>query len=777
MNTITKQTPSKINFDIMNQLVCNSEDFDLSMINLFVMYIYLLVFFKSNNKINFDQFLNETNYFNKIIFLKYLLFFRKFNELKFRVKEEDKLVSEVAKKAVEDARLSKEAAEEVENNILNVGNAILRKNAKKDVDETIPTNEENVDDINVNKMGADESRLANEEAAEAEENAKKAVETARIYNEMAMENTRITSTFQDSFKEKTLNLLKSYNLFTSDLNKLFGLEWDTHLESIINTLFDDNNTIIHQIYEKVIENIYEKFDENLQAYKILFNVNQQNPMNSSETASFFIGFHGGLFVINDTQHNNLKYLTINSPVNTTINRWGTRGDPTFFFDSMKYTFKQCLIRQPQINKQTADECFDLLGTQHTSYNYRASQTTSACANYTDEQTDTYPNNIIRIKHYSTDSTHFMLFDNYKIPKFLNKNLMERIVTQCQNNFTNPECQYSLLLNEDTQFNTAENIIALNFLLFTNNIEFSVFNGLNMLFSKDKTTIDPTIGLYPKIGLYTRDYQIGQETLIKSTLISYHFHLDIFSFNKPAIFVEDFVLERDIYSLQDIHIKLRIGGKDVNFQLEKGESFVCNPYIIQYFIEKFQSKITIRPGYILSNIDYYVFRLNKQHPTTLRSGSTITCPSKGLSCYKVTLALLTNYEILQFCKDAQIQNCNLYDTSCQSFMYIDYNSNIISKTDIDEPTKLKAKKMGTLTETSVLSNYDNKITQLLLPKSVRGFNNFNFKFEPVIGKRKFGTGGMTKRRTNKKKISRKQKTTKNANKKRQRTKKIQNRKPL
>ena len=111
------------------------------------------------------------------------------------------------------------------------------------------------------------------------------------------------------------------------------------------------------------------------------------------------------------------------------------------------------------------------------------------------------------------------------------------------------------------------------------------------------------------------------------------------------------------------------------------------------------------------------------------------------------------------------------------MYIDYNSNIISKTDIDEPTKLKAKKMGTLTETSVLSNYDNKITQLLLPKSVRGFNNFNFKFEPVIGKRKFGTGGMTKRRTNKKKISRKQKTTKNANKKRQRTKKIQNRKPL
>ena len=60
---------------------------------------------------------------------------------------------------------------------------------------------------------------------------------------------------QDSFKEKTLNLLKSYNLFTSDLNKLFGLEWNTHLESIINTLFDDNNTIINQIYEKVIENI------------------------------------------------------------------------------------------------------------------------------------------------------------------------------------------------------------------------------------------------------------------------------------------------------------------------------------------------------------------------------------------------------------------------------------------------------------------------------------------------------------------------------------------
>ena len=125
MNTITKQTPSKINFDIMNQLVCNSEDFDLSMINLFVMYIYLLVFFKSNNKINFDQFLNETNYFNKIIFLKYLLFFRKFNELKFRVKEEDKLVSEVAKKAVEDARLSKEAAEEVENNILNAYTYII----------------------------------------------------------------------------------------------------------------------------------------------------------------------------------------------------------------------------------------------------------------------------------------------------------------------------------------------------------------------------------------------------------------------------------------------------------------------------------------------------------------------------------------------------------------------------------------------------------------------------------------------------------------------------
>ena len=42
-NTITKQTPLGLNFDIYNKLICDDTDFKLSQRNLIMMYSYLYI--------------------------------------------------------------------------------------------------------------------------------------------------------------------------------------------------------------------------------------------------------------------------------------------------------------------------------------------------------------------------------------------------------------------------------------------------------------------------------------------------------------------------------------------------------------------------------------------------------------------------------------------------------------------------------------------------------------------------------------------------------------
>ena len=84
-------------------------------------------------------------------------------------------------------------------------------------------------------------------------------------------------------------------------------------------------------------------------------------------------------------------------------------------------------------------------------------------------------------------------------------------------------------------------------------------------------------------------------------------------------IEDFVLERDIYALNNIYINLtyQYNGQNINkkFVLLKGDSFSCNPYIIEYFIKTFNSKITIRPGPILGTKEHRMFKQNKDEGTT------------------------------------------------------------------------------------------------------------------------------------------------------------------
>ena len=47
-DTITKQTPRELNFEIYNQLICSNTDFELSQRNLIMMYSYLFIFIQQN---------------------------------------------------------------------------------------------------------------------------------------------------------------------------------------------------------------------------------------------------------------------------------------------------------------------------------------------------------------------------------------------------------------------------------------------------------------------------------------------------------------------------------------------------------------------------------------------------------------------------------------------------------------------------------------------------------------------------------------------------------
>jgi hypothetical protein len=503
------------------------------------------------------------------------------------------------------------------------------------------------------------------------------------------ENKKIEN-FKNQFISNTIMLLiNNKYIYYSDLATLLTTDTEPILQTIdniITTLFDAK--IIDNIYNIVITNI-DNNPHSFEEYLTLFHLNNK-PINnsSSDKAIFFIGFHGSLFtVIPDN-----TYLTIKTPVDTTINRWGIRGDPTKFFNSMKYTFKQCLLMygEENLNNFNANTCFQLLGTSITNFNYDTSQTTTA---YCKKEPDNFFYNLIgfkknekmRIKHYGTDSYYFNIFNtDYTIPDTLFNNLLLRIPKK---------------LDKTIQYNSAENIINLNFLLFTNNIDFNVFNMLNI---KDETSFDK-FNLYPDIGLYTKYYIQENNKKLQSHLHNFYFPLDIVSFN-GELFIEDFVLERDIFTLNNINIHLKYQDVDRSFVLLKGDSFSCNPYIIEYFIKTFNSKITIRPGPILGNKEDEIFKENRKNYTTIDKGSTVTCLSKGLSCYKVILSVITNYEILQFCKDANINTCDLYDTSCQSFGYIDDNGKIID--NYTPPQKKTLQRMKTKEDSTMLAKYDN-----------------------------------------------------------------------
>ena len=658
-NTITKQTPMDLNFTIYNQLICDNTDFKLSQRNLIMMYSYLYIFIQQNLIDNLNTFLNATTYFNKIIFLKYLIFFRKLNELQKRFLAEN---------------------------------------------ETL----------------------------------------------IKAENTKIKN-FKNQFISNTIMLLiNNKYIYSSDLDTLLTKDGEPILktiDNIITTLFDSK--IIDNIYNIVITNI-DNNPHSFEEYLTLFHLNNK-PINnsSSDKAIFFIGFHGSLFtVIPDN-----TYLTIKTPVNTTINRWGIRGNPTTFFNSMKYTFKQCLLMygEENLNNFNANSCFQLLGTSITDFNYDTSQTTTA---YCEKEPDNFFSNLtgfkknekMRIKHYSTDSYYFAIFNNdYTIPDTLFNNLLLRI----------PKT-----LDKTIQYNSAENIINLNFLLFTNNIDFTVFNMLNI---KDDTSFDK-FDLYPDIGLYTKYYIQENNKKLQSHLHNFYFPLDIVSF-KGELFIEDFVLERDIFALNNINIHLTYQDVDRSFVLLKGDSFSCNPYIIEYFIKTFNSKITIRPGPILGNKEDEIFKENRTNDTTREQGATITCLTKGLSCYKVTLSVLTNYEILQFCKDANINTCDLYDTSCQSFVYINDNGKIIHNYTPLTQQKQTLQRMNTTDDTKMLPKYDN-LSDLLFNYLIKKPRDFLVLGVDLKRKR----GGTTKKRINNKNNSYKNKNNSYKQKQRKKSRK-------
>ena len=564
------------------------------------------------------------------------------------------------------------------------------------------------------------------------------------------ENTKIKN-FKNQFISNTIMLLiNNKYIYSSDLATLLTKDGEPILktiDNIITTLFDSK--IIDNIYNIVITNI-DNNPHSFEEYLTLFHLNNK-PINnsSSDKAIFFIGFHGSLFtVIPDN-----TYLTIKTPVNTTINRWGIRGNPTTFFNSMKYTFKQCLLMygEENLNNFNANSCFQLLGTSITDFNYDTSQTTTA---YCEKEPDNFFSNLtgfkknekMRIKHYSTDSYYFAIFNNdYTIPDTLFNNLLLRI----------PKT-----LDKTIQYNSAENIIILNFLLFTNNIDFTVFNMLNI---KDDTSFDK-FDLYPDIGLYTKYYIQENNKKLQSHLHNFYFPLDIVSF-KGELFIEDFVLERDIFALNNINIHLTYQDVDRSFVLLKGDSFSCNPYIIEYFIKTFNSKITIRPGPILGNKEDEIFKENRTNDTTREQGATITCLTKGLSCYKVTLSVLTNYEILQFCKDANINTCDLYDTSCQSFVYINDNGKIIHNYTPLTQQKQTLQRMNTTDDTKMLPKYDN-LSDLLFNYLIKKPRDFLVLGVDLKRKR----GGTTKKRINNKNNSYKNKNNSYKQKQRKKSRK-------
>ena len=741
------KTSKEENFKTYNETICNDEHFKLSQRNLIMMYIYLYNFFINKNLPDFNTYLNKTTYFNKIIFLKYLIFFRKLNELQKRpLAEINDRILELTKKLGElDNKIKG-----LESKESYVNKATTLQQEIDTLQEEIQTLELIEDDNNNSKIVKMEETL--EEMEDTLENINTNIENI---TDVEIKKTRINRNLVtlkkniQTFENRFDNINDEFIVNTTDILKE-NLNVDA---SIIITLFDTN--IIDNIYNEVIKNINNNpvsFNE----YLTLFHLNNK-PINnsSSDKAIFYIGVHGTLCIV----ASNNTYLTIKTPVNTTINRWGERGEEIKYFNTMDYTFKQCLLTYGEdLTNFTADTCFDLLGTSKEEYNLHTSQTTPAYC-VLEPNNKFNENEKMRIKHYLVDSYDFMIFNpDYTIPDTLFDNLSLRIPGL-----------------KNIPYNNAENIIKLNFLLFTNNINFTIFNLLNI---NDEELVN-TAGLYSDIGLYSRYYLEQGNTQLQSDLHHFSFPLDIFSFNLN-LFTGDFPLDREIYALNNINIHLKYKDVDITFVLLKGDSFSSNPYIIEYFIRTFNSKITIRPGPILGNKEDEIFKENRTNYTTIDKGSTVTCLSKGLSCYKVILSVITNYEILQFCKDANINTCDLYDTSCQSFGYIDDNGKIID--NYTPPQKKTLQRMKTKEDSTMLAKYDNLSDiffsmdpdldlerDFLVVGNILVKRNLEPEVNPVVETpdlKRIKIEGGTQKFINRKKNTRKRKQTKNSYKRKQ-----------
>ena len=168
-------------FNFFNKVSCSEYKSIISLYNLLFMYKVLLEYTNNNDEIGRNTYLANTNYFNKIIFLKFLLFFQRLNRLKLH--------------------FEKEKNEQLNNLLL---------------------------------------------------------------------------------KEETIHKIL----------KVKSLQEDT---SFVDTLVDIH--IVQNIYNIVINNIQYPTFGNIEQYKTLFNYNTTNkPV--SKTASFFVGFHGTLMLIN-----------------------------------------------------------------------------------------------------------------------------------------------------------------------------------------------------------------------------------------------------------------------------------------------------------------------------------------------------------------------------------------------------------------------------------------------------------------------------------------------
>jgi hypothetical protein len=333
-------------FTLFNKIACSETKSAISLYNVLFMYKRLIEITNKNER---DNYLTNTNYFNKIIFLKFLLFFQKLNTF---------------------------------------------VNFKLDT-------------------------------------------TIRTQLEIKI--------------EKIKNQLRAYSL-----------QEDT---SFLETLFNKKNVQhIYNIVISSIENMDNPIIQEIPQYKNLFNYNTYKNLQSSEKASFFVGFHGTLMLINEADKP-YKYLTMQTPRNIKSNlyRWGERGEATIMFQTMKYSWKQYLISKAgPITKDTLDKLFNItLAGDKKEYNFDETQKI--------EQKDINNPNIIRIKHYSVDSYDYMLFkSDHTMESVLCKNLQQKIWGQNNKkyrdkdknnqNYRDPS-NFLHWLSEP--FKTAERIIELN----------------------------------------------------------------------------------------------------------------------------------------------------------------------------------------------------------------------------------------------------------------------------------------------------------------------------